>query len=137
MIEQAIGYAKEATRTKMLIHANYLGIPTTDWDSGNDLSDNEIRTAYRKEALQNPQNFIETYGNKSIEVKYFIDKALESGLINNKFNSNKATWSSSNSEICDISGLRSPEAIASKLFEFSQLEDGEEFVIQLKSIYKD
>lgn len=135
LIEKAISLAREASNTKMMIHANYLGIPTTDWDSGNDLTEAEIRTAYRKEALQNPQNFIDSYGNKSIEMKYYIDKALESGLINNKFNSNKATWSSSNSEICDISGLRSHEAIAAKLLEFSQLEEGEEFVIQLKSIY--
>jgi len=135
MIEKAILLAKDASKTKMLIHANYLGIPTTDWDSGNDLSENEIRTEYRKEAMQNPTNFVETYGNKSIEVKYYIDKALESGIINNKFNSNKATWNSSNSEICDISGLRSQDAIAAKLLEFSQLEEGQEFVIQLKSIY--
>ena len=135
MIEKAILLAKEASKNKMYIHANFLGIPTTDWDSGNELTEAEVRSAYRKEALQNPSNFVETFGNKSIEVKYYIDKAIESGLINNKFNSNKATWSNSNSEICDISGLRSPEAIAAKLFEFSQLEDGQEFVIQLKSIY--
>lgn len=133
-IELALGYAREAKLNKMLIHANYLGIPVLDYDSGNELSEKEIRTLYRKEASRNPENFIETYGNTSIEIKYYIDKALEKGIINTQFNPNKATWKSSNTAICDISGLKSHEAIAQRLFEFSQSEEGEEFVIQLKAI---
>lgn len=132
--ETALKYAKEASEIKMRIHANYLGIPTVDYDSQNELTEKEIRTAYRKEALRNSKNFIETYGNKSIEIKYYIDKALEKGIITNSFNKNKATWGSNNSEICDISGLKSHEAIAQRLFEFSQEEEGEEFLIQLKAI---
>lgn len=134
MIEEALKYAREASATKMFIHANYLGIPDTDWDSDNKLTEKEMRTAYRKEASRNPKKFIESYGNRSIEVKYYIDKALEKGLISNRFNPNKATWHPSNTVICDISGLKSPEAISQRLFEFSQSEEGEEFVIQLKAI---
>lgn len=134
MIETALKYAREATATKMFIHANYLGIPDTDFDSDNKLTEKEMRTAYRKEASRNPKKFIESYGNRSIEVKYYIDKALEKGLISNRFNPNKATWHPSNTVICDISGLKSPEAISQRLFEFSQSEEGEEFVIQLKAI---
>ncbi len=134
MIEEALKYAREASATKMFIHANYLGIPATDWDSDNKLTEKEMRTAYRKEASRNPKKFIESYGNRSIEIKYYIDKALEKGLISNRFNPNKATWHPSNTVICDISGLKSPEAISQKLYEFSQSEDGEEFVIQLRAI---
>lgn len=134
--EEALRLAKEAKEQKMLIHASYLGIPTRDYDSDNDLEPSEIRALYRKEALRNPKNFIDSFGNKSIEVRYFINKALETGLISNKFNPNKATWKSSNREICDISGLKSHEAISEKLFEFSQLGDeGEEFVIQLRALF--
>lgn len=133
--EEAMKLAKEASETKMMIHANYLGIPSVDYDSGNDLTTKEIRTAYRKKALTEPANFIESYGNKKIETRYYIDKALQTGLIHNKFNPNKATWSKSNTEICDISGLKSNEAIAEKLFEFSNLEEGEEFAVQLKALY--
>lgn len=132
--EKALQYAKEASEVKMRIHANYLGIPVEDYDSGNPLTEKEIRAYYRKEALRNPESFIESYGNKTIEIKYFIDKALEKGIISNKMNPNKAAWSSSNNVICDISGLKSMEAIASKLFEFSQSEEGEEFLVQLRSI---
>lgn len=133
--ETALAYAKEASETKMLIHANYLGIATIDYDSGNELTPKEIRIEYRKRALKDSANFIETYGNKNIEVKYYIDKALEKGLISNKFNPNKATWQKSNSVICDISGLKTNEAIAVKLFEFSSTEEGEEFKIQLTALF--
>ena len=37
-MEEALKYAREAKDTKMLIHASYLGIPTMDYDSGNDLT---------------------------------------------------------------------------------------------------
>jgi len=134
--ELALQYAKEATDTKMLIHANFLGIPTVDYLTGNELTPKQIRTEYRKRALSDYENFISSYGNKAIEAKYYIDKALTSGLISNRFNPNMATWKDSNREICDISGLKSQEAIAEKLLEFSQLEAGEEFLIQLKNLYK-
>lgn len=135
LMEKAWAFAKEATETKMMIHANYLGIPVMDFDSGNALTETEIRIAYRKEASRNPEKFIESYGNKNIEIKYYIDKSLKDGLINNKINANKATWGSSNTEICDISGLKSVESIGERLFEFSQSEEGAEFLIQLKSIF--
>jgi hypothetical protein len=136
LTEQALKLAKEASDVKMRIHASYLGVPTMDWDSGNELTEKEIRTEYRKEALANPDNFIKSYTDKSLEVKYFVSKALEQGLISNQANPNKVAWSKSGTVICDISGLKSNEAIVEKLVEFSQLAEGEEFVIQLKSIYK-
>lgn len=134
-IEEALKLAKEASEVKMLIHSAFLGIPHIDYVSGNELSPKEIRAEYRKRAMQDSANFIESYGNKSIEVKYFVDKALQDGVINNKLNANKAAWGNSNTPICDISGLKSREAIADKLYEYSQTEEGEEFVIQLKAIY--
>lgn len=133
--EEALKLAKEATGIKMMIHANYLGIALVDYDSGNGLTEKEIRTEYRKKALSDAKLFIESYGNKSIETKYYIDKALQEGLINNKMNPNKAVWGNSNTEICDISGLRSHEAISEKLLEYSLSEEGEEFAVQLKAIY--
>lgn len=133
--EEALKLAKEATVIKMRIHGGYLGIPTLDDDSGNELTDDEVRIAYRKEALRNPGYFVETYGNKSIEIKYYINKAWAEGLIHNKHNPNKATWGAKNTVICDISGLRTAEVIEQKIFEFSQTDEGQEFAIQLTGIY--
>lgn len=132
--EKALARAKDADETKMRIHANYLGIPTIDFDSGNELSAKAIRVAYRKEALSNPKRFNKSFTDKTIEVKYFIDKALESGAIKTNMQPNKATWKSG-TVICDISGMQSNEGIAQKLIEFSQLPEGEEFAIQLKALY--
>jgi hypothetical protein len=133
-MEKALGLAKEASKTKMLIHAAFLNIPTEDFDSGNELTEGEIRAKYRKIALSESAYFIESYGNKAIEIKYYINQALLKGLITNKHNPNKATWQSGG-VICDISGLKSNEAIGEKIFEFSQVSEGEEFVIQLKALF--
>lgn len=134
-VEEALRLAREATEDKMNIHSHFLGIPTTDWDSGNELSPKEMRTAYRKRAREDAKYFIETFGNRAIETRYYIDKALMEGLIDYKSNSNKALWKQSGAEICEISGLKSHEAVADKLFEHSQTSDGSEFQIQVKAIY--
>lgn len=135
LTEEALTLAKQATETKMMIHASYLGIPTEDWDSGNELTPEEIRAKYRKKALSDAKYFIESYGNKSIEIKYYINQALIKGLISNKLNPNKAAWQSGTA-ICDVSGLKSNDAIAEKIFEHSQLSEGEEFVIQLRALFE-
>lgn len=134
-IEEALKFAREASEDKMMIHAHFLGIPTTDWDSGNELSSKEIRTAYRKRAREDAKYFIETYGNRAIETKYYIDKALLDGQIDYRTNPNKAVWRQSGAEIGDISGLKSHEAVSDKLFEISQTSDGSEFQIQIKALY--
>lgn len=132
--EKALNLAKSAPFEKMLIHANYLDIPVVDYDSGNDLEEEEIRAQYRKRALRDSKSFIESYGNKKIEVKYYIDKALRDGLI--KVANNNAVWGNSGNIIMDISGMKSHEGISEKMFEFSQLTEGEEFLIQLEALYK-
>jgi len=133
-IEKALSLAREASEEKIKIHSAYLGIPEIDYESGNEWSPKELRTLYREKAAANPVEFIESYGNKSLEIKWFIKKALESGVINNKVNPNKATWKGSGSIICDISGMKTQDGIADVLFEFSKTEAGEEFLIQLKAL---
>lgn len=135
-IEEALKLAKEASESKMLIHADFLGIPFKDYDSDNDRTIEEIRIDYRNRAVANPKQFVDSYGDKKLEIRYYINKALLEGTISNKFNPNKATWGTQNTVICDISGLRSSEAIAQAIFEFSQTAEGEEFVIQLKALYE-
>lgn len=135
LMDEALALAKSADYNKMIMHSNYLGISMIDYHSGNAKTEKEIRVAYRDRALNDAANFISSYGDRSIELKYYIDKALLDGKINNKVNPNKAAWGNSNNPICDISGLKSNEAIGQKLYEFSQLEEGQEFAVQLKAIY--
>lgn len=134
-IEKALAFAREATSLKMRMHASYMGIPEIDYESGNEWTEKELRSMYRQEAGKNPFKFIESYGNKSLEIKWLIEKALQSGTISSKQTLNKATWKGSGTVICDISGIKSHDAISNSLFEFSQSEAGEDFVIQLKALY--
>jgi len=134
--EQALELAKKAEYSKILVHADYLGIPLKDFDSDNDLTEKEVRTAYRMEALRQPKIFLESYGNKKLETKYFIKKALATGLIDYITNPNKALWKTSGREIKDISGMKSFAAVLDSLFEFSQLEEGEEFKIQVTALFE-
>lgn len=133
--EKALELAKAATFSKIMIHADYLGIPLKDFDSDNDLSEKEIRIAYRREALRDAKNFLESYGNKSLEIKYYIKKAMGEGLIDYTSSPNKALWKTSGREIKDISGLKSFAAVLESLFEFSQLEEGDEFKVQVTALY--
>ncbi len=132
--EAALEYARTVAETKMLIHASYLGVPNRDYDSGNELTPQQIRILYRKKALEKPKEFLDSFGNTKIEIRYYIDKALQNGTISNKINPNRAAWKSGR-EITDISGLKSHEGIADRLFEFSQTADGEEFTVQLKALF--
>jgi hypothetical protein len=134
-IEKALVLAREATEIKMKVHASYLLIPEIDFESGNEWTPKELRTLYREAAASNPKVFIESYGNKNLETKWYIQKALQAGTISNKYNPNKAAWKGSNTIICDISGIKSQEGILDALFEFSKTEAGEEFAIQLKALY--
>lgn len=62
-IEEALKLSKDVPLPKMKEHATKLGIALTNWDSGNELSEKEIRAKYRKEASGNPKHFIETYNS--------------------------------------------------------------------------
>lgn len=135
LTERALELAKEATYSKILVHADYLGIPLKDFDSDNDLSEEEVRTAYRLEALRNAKVFVESYGNKKLETKYFIKKAMASGSIDYTGTPNKAVWKFSGRIIKDISGMTSFAAVLESLFEHSQLDEGQEFNVQVTALF--
>lgn len=137
LIERALELAKNAPLQKMMIHADYLGIPLKDFDSDNDLEEKEIRTSYRLEASRNAKVFVDSYGNKALEMKYYIKKAINQGLIDVLTDPNNAKWKQSGRVICPIAGLRSFEAISDKLLEHSQLEEGEEFKVQLNALFSE
>jgi hypothetical protein len=136
LVEQAMELSKKATEKKMLVHAKYLGIPFEDMKSGNQLSPSAIRTAYRKYAMDNPSGFIYSYNDKSIQTATYIQTALETGVISTTLFPNKAVWSDSKAEICDISGIKSQDGIINRLIEFSQTQEGGSFDDQLRALYK-
>jgi hypothetical protein len=137
LLDKALQYAKEATDTKMVIHSRYLGVAEYDLMSGNKLSMKALRANYRKFAKENAKLFADSFQDNSIETKYLIQQALNDGKINTTNFPNKAVWENSGVEICEISGLKSISAISEKIFEETQSSDvAEEFVIQIKALYK-
>lgn len=136
LTEQAMELAKKSTEKKMMVHAKYLGIPFEDMKSGNPLSPDAIRTAYRLYAMQNPDGFIKSYNDKSIQTATYIQLALETGVINTNLFPNRAIWTDTKLEICDLSGIKSQEGIVNRLIEFSQTQEGGVFDDQLRALYK-
>jgi hypothetical protein len=136
LAEHAMKLAKEAKENKMMVHAQYLGVPFLDDKTGNQRSPDAIRTSYRMVAKNDPSKFIKSYNDKSIETATHIQTALKTGAISTSLIPNKAIWASNNVEICDISGIKSNEGIAAKLLEFSQLPEGGAFDDQLRALYK-
>lgn len=135
-LETALRYAKENSYQKMVIHANYLGIPEIDGQTQNRLSEKSLRALYRKEASRDPERFIDSYTNRSIETRYWVEKSLENGTISTSIIPNMACWGSQGTVICDLSGIKTPQGVVEKIVEFSQLAEGEDFVLQLQSLYK-
>ncbi len=137
MLDKALQYAKEASKVKMVIHSRYLGVDEYDLRSGSKLSMEALRANYRKFAKENSKKFVDTFQDNSIEVKYLIQQALNDGKISTNDFPNKAVWANSKVEICEIGGLKSIAAIMEKVYDETQSgETAEEFVMQLKALYK-
>lgn len=135
LMEEALALAKKATDKHIRIHAKFLGVPTVDYKTGDQLSQKSVMTEYRKFAAANPKKFIDTYNDKKMQVKFWIEKAMEVGEISTTVIPNSASWAKKGIIICDTSGLKSNDAILNKLIEFSQIPEGEEFLLQLKALY--
>lgn len=133
-VEKALEYARKAEDKHMLIHSLFLNIPQVDEITGNPLSPEAIRAKYRREAMENPDNFIATYQDKTLHFRHWILKSLDSGVISTTVVPNKAVWKDKGSVICDVSGIVSKEGILNKLIEFSQTKEGGSFADQLKAI---
>lgn len=136
-IEKAFDLAKQATTAKMYIHADYLGIPRVDMISQNPRTEKQIRSDYRKYASENPDEFIKSFNDESIEIRSLIKKAMAESVIDYTTIPTKAVWKKGGKEIVDISGIKNPEAILDKLVEFSRKDEGEEFALMIKSIYSE
>jgi hypothetical protein len=137
-IEEAMELAKKASEKKMMIHCQFLGVETVDLKTLNPLSEKGIRAGYRKAALKDPFEFIRSYNDTSIQLQSYIEKAMQTGLISTTIIPNQAAWSKKGTIICDLSGLKSPDAILNKLVEFakSDSEQGSAFKEMLTALYE-
>jgi hypothetical protein len=128
---EALELAKKAPSKKMRIHGRFLGVAEVDFNTGNAYSDKAYRAEYRKSAKADPRGFIQTYNDNSLELQAWIEKGLESGSISTNLIPNSAVWKKTGVVICDLSGLKSQEAILNKLIEYAKSEAGEAFAALL------
>lgn len=134
-MEKALENAKNADVKKMRVHAHFMDVPTIDFATSLPLSDKAVRTEYRKAAMSDPKRFNRTFNDKNMHLKYWIEKAIETGEISTTKIPNTAAWAKKGVTICDISGLQSYESILHKLIEFASSTEGEDFNSQLKALY--
>ena len=127
--------ATKAPLKKMMIHAKFLGIATQDPITNIDFSEKAIRVEYRKAAKANPKFFESSYNDKSVEVRTWIREAFSTGTISTSLIPGKVLWTKGRAEIMDTMGLKAEELIIDKLAEFTQVEDGADFLAQLKALY--
>jgi hypothetical protein len=132
--DKARDLAKSAPEKKMRVHAKYLGVPFEDSITGYPLSEGAIRTEYRKAAKANAKKFIDSYYNKTIEVTNWITEAIASGEINTTKIPGTASWRNGQA-IYDLGGLKSEDLIIQKLAEYTIMEEGADFLEQLKTLY--
>lgn len=135
MMDEASSMAKKATVKHMRIHARFLKIPDIDEKTMRALSDEAIRTEYRKMAMHDPAGFIKTFNDKSIHIKHWIEKALASGELSTSVIPNRVVWAKRGVEVCDISGLQTTDGIMNKLIELAQTDAGTEFKEHLEAFY--
>ncbi len=136
LMEQALVAAKTAKVKHMRIHAKFLNIPEVDENTNRVLSDDAIRTLYRQSAMHDPAGFMRTFNDKSIHLKYWIEKALASGELSTTLIPNRTVWAKKGADIgVDMSGIQTTEGIMNKLIEFAQTDAGMEFREILEALY--
>lgn len=129
LVESALEKAFSATDEQMAFHAKYLGIRMIDAATSASRTLKAIKTDYRQAAIDNPTEFIKTFDDPDLKIKYLIEKAIEDNIISLSLVPGKATWTGSKEEICETLGETAVEA----LFIFSQNgKDGEAFARKLK-----
>jgi hypothetical protein len=135
-LEEALGYAKKASDSKMMIHAQFLGVDLVDMKTSNPLPTKVIRSKYREAAMKNPKEFVRTYNDESIQIEGWINKALVEGVISTSIIPSKAVWKQGGSIICDISGLKASDSIMNKLIEYAKSDEGAGFKEMLEKLNK-
>lgn len=121
---EAIGKAFKADERQIAFHAKYLGIALLDYVDGATRTFEAVKTDYEQFALDDPETFLNTFDDSDIRLRYYIEIAIEDGVINLKSKNNWAVWGATKEDICEIpSGTTATDA----LFNFSALKAGEHF----------
>lgn len=122
--KEAIEKAFTADENQVAFHAKYLGISTIDPSTAASRTYEAVLADYRQMAIDNPKNFLDTFDDQDLKLKFHIETAIETGVINLKLVPGKAVFSSTKEEICDVPVSQDLTPIVDALFIFSQGREG-------------
>lgn len=131
LVEAALEKAFSASDEQIAFHAKYLGIRMIDAATNASRTLKAIKTDYRQAAIDNPKEFIRTFDDPDLKLKYLIEKAVDDNVISLTLIPGKAVWTGSKEEICPI---ESGELAIEALFNFglNSTKEGEAMVRRLK-----
>jgi hypothetical protein len=134
--KEALDKAYEASDEQIAFHAKYLGIPMFDHSTSATRTPDAIITDYRQAALDKPDDFLKTYDDEDLKLKYQIEKGIEENFISLKVIPGKAVYTSSKQEICDVPLGQEINVVVDSLFIFATGKSGSEFFKKISNYGK-
>jgi hypothetical protein len=119
---EAMKKAFAASENQIAFHAPYLGIAMIDPATNSQRTFEAVQADYQQMALDHPSNFLKTFDDEDLKLKFYIQKAISDNIISLGLIKGKAVWVHGKDEVCDIAdGVKPVDAI----FNFCQLKAGE------------
>lgn len=131
--KEAIAKAFAATDAQIVFQAKYFGIPMTDAATTASRSREAIIAEYRQIAIDRPDDFLTTFDDDDLKMKFYIEKALEDNYISLSLVPGKAILTGSKEEICEI---ENPSAPADSIFKYIVGPKGEKLGAKLIELNK-
>lgn len=129
---RAINYAMNVAEADMIIHAEFLGIPSRN-EYGEDYSPAAIRVRYANYAGSKPEYFTSTAGTPISKAQYYAKKGIASGVLDVTTRQGYLLWRGGNKPIIEIPfGKSAVEVIAE--FALSATADASSFYTKLKEL---
>ncbi len=124
ILSVAIEKAFNANESQIAFHSKYLGIPLIDPATSASRTFEAVQADYRQSAIDNPKDFLKTFDDEDLKIKYKIEKAIEDNVISLTIIKGKAAYTSTKTEICDVPVGAEIKIVVDILFMFSQTKNG-------------
>jgi hypothetical protein len=134
--KEALDKAYAASPEQIAFHAKYLNIPMVDPKTSATRTQDAVSTDYVQFALDNPSEFIKTYDDEDLKLKYKIEKAIEENFINLDIIKGKAVYTGNKQEICDVPQVKEISVIVDTLFIFASGKNGGDFLKKISDYGK-
>ena len=135
-VEKALKMIASADNSQIIFHARHLGVDFIDPLTGASREEEAILTDYKQMAFDDPAKFIFSFNDIDLKVRYWIDRALSENVIDVTSSINKAIWSGSKAEICNVPTGTDMKNIQEALFVFANRpQAGADLLKQLRDKY--